>query len=260
MIKASKINAGYDKKQVLFDVSFSLEKGQALSIIGPNGSGKTTLLRVLDRLLSYEGEVIVDGCDIKKMKRKALAKKVGLLSQISELYFNFTVYDTVMMGRFPHLNKALQSFNDEDKAIVENALSAVSITDLRDRETSTLSGGQLQRVFLARAIAQDPEYILLDEPTNHLDIGYQIEFISFLKEWSLKEGKTVIGVLHDINLAMLLSDNMLLLENGRVTIQGSADEIISSGALNKAYNMDISDYMKKSLSRFVKSDEIKSNA
>lgn len=251
MLEVSNINAGYGKKQVLFDISFSLEEGQHLSIIGPNGSGKTTLLRVLDNLISYEGDVKLDGKNIKEMKRLELAQKVGFLSQLSELYFNFTVYDTVMMGRYAHHNtNPFSGVDEQDKEAVEHSLDAVSISDLRGREINTLSGGQLQRVFLAKVIAQDAKYILLDEPTNHLDLGYQVEFISFIKSWANENGKTVIGVLHDLNLAMLLTENVLLLESGSVASYSTLQQVLRDGTLDKAYNMKVLDYMKTSLSKF----------
>ncbi len=248
MITLNNVIAGYNGTEILHSVSFELKNGENLSIIGPNGCGKTTLLRAIAGTLPFTGEVLLDGINIKGLKRKALAKKVAMLSQTTQLYFNYTVFETVMMGRYVHeKNGFLGGESNEDKAAVLSVLETVDMLTLKDREVDTLSGGQLQRVFLAKILAQDPHIILLDEPTNHLDLSYQIELIRFLNTWSKREGKMVIGVLHDINLAMLLTDNVLLMENGCVKAFGKNKDIYASNALMSAYKMDVPRYMLETL-------------
>ena len=250
MIELKNVRAGYDGTEILHGVSFSLEKGESLSIIGPNGCGKTTLLKCIAGLLPYSGEVLIDGLDIKKLKQKDLSKKVAILSQMTGVYFNYTVFDMVMMGRFVHSNSDIFSrVSEQDKEICESALKTVGLLELKNREINTLSGGQIQRVFLAKIIAQNPDIILLDEPTNHLDLSYQIELITFLK--ALKEkGKTIIGVLHDVNLAMLLSEHVILMESGNAVLCGKNEEVYASEKLSEVFNIDIAVFMQELLCKW----------
>ncbi len=251
MISLNNVRAGYDGVEILHGISFNIKKGESLSIIGPNGCGKTTLLRAIAGTLSFTGDILLNDTDIRKFKRKALAKKVAMLSQTTQLYFNYTVFDTVMMGRYVHETGGLfGGISEVDRLAVTEALKTVGMPELKDREVDTLSGGQLQRVFLAKILAQNPDIILLDEPTNHLDLGYQIELIRFLNKWSKQAGKTVVGVLHDVNLAMLLADNVLLMENGNVKAYGPIRDVYASDVLTSAYKMDIAGYMLETLKKW----------
>lgn len=251
MLEVQNVSAGYNGFDVLHDISFKVLKGEKLGIIGPNGCGKSTLLKALANLIPFKGEISIEDTPIKAMKRKDVAKKIGLLSQITHVYFSYTVFETVMMGRFAHGNNSLFSKDTkEDKEAVEEALNAVYMFDVKDKEINELSGGQLQRVFLAKVLAQNPEIILLDEPTNHLDLTYQVEFIKYLNEWTKKEVKITVSVLHDINHALSFSDKILVLDKGRIKGYGNVDDIVSSSLLNEVYNMDIASYMKNSLRRW----------
>ncbi len=251
MIEVKNVYAGYDNKQILKDISFTVDKGEILSIIGQNGCGKSTLLRVMCGVLGYKGEVIIDGTSLKKYKSKDLAKKVCLLSQSTQIYFNYRVYDTVMMGRYPHQKGGVFSGNSkEDILAVEEALKVVDIYDLKDSYIDELSGGQLQRVFLAKVIAQDPEILLLDEPTNHLDLNHQIELVNFLKQWGKSKGKTIIGVIHDLNLAMELSGRTLLISKGEVKSIGENDKVFTSNAFKEVYNKEVIEFMSKSYEKW----------
>ena len=156
-----------------------------------------------------------------------------------------------MMGRYQKLRRGLfASPSKEDKRYVEQYLQATGLESLRDRQISELSGGQLQRVFLARTLAQEPEIILLDEPTNHLDLKHQTELVAYLKNWSQEKGRTVIGVLHDINLSLMLSDQLLFLKNGSVAGMGSAHTVLTKAFLHEVYDMDVASYMLDSLKRW----------
>lgn len=251
MIKLENITAYYDKIEILHNISFELKDGENLSIIGTNGSGKTTLLRCIINNIKFDGEVYLNDKSIKKMKRLDIAKEIGMLSQITNVYFNYTVFETVLMGRYVYQKGRFYLGNNKKDIIeTERALNIVGMYNLKDREINTLSGGQLQRVFLAKIIAQNPKVILLDEPTNHLDLSYKIELINFLKRWSKEENKTIIGVLHDINLAMLLADKTLIIKDGRLIAFGQNNEILTSNILNEIYNIDIKDFMIKSLKKW----------
>lgn len=251
MLHLQHVSAGYGGPDVVRDVSFDVPDGENLCILGPNGCGKTTLLRAIAALLPSRGDIEIDGRSIRRMKRREIAANIAVMSQISGIYFSYTVYDTVMLGRYQHMRRGLLSTPaQEDKACVEDCLAATGLIDLRDRQIDELSGGQLQRVFLARTLAQQPRIILLDEPTNHLDLKHQTELVEYLRAWSQKEGHTVVGVLHDINLALRLSDRVLFMKDGEVASAGKATEVISPAFLQHVYGMDVAAYMRESLRKW----------
>lgn len=250
MLKVEHLTCGYGGAPVVKDLSFEVPAGGRLCILGPNGCGKTTLLRALAGLLPHEGKVTAEGRDLAAMDRRQLARTVALLSQISSVYFSYTVYETVLMGRYAHqTGGAFSGPGPEDRAIALECMERTGVADLRDRQVTELSGGQLQRVFLARAFAQQPRIILLDEPTNHLDLKYQVELVQELKAWAAGEGRCVVGVLHDVNLALDLADLFLLMEEGRARYFGPAAEF-DPAALNRVYQMDVGGYMRRSLQRW----------
>ena len=250
MLKVEHLTCGYGGAPVVKDLSFEVPAGGRLCILGPNGCGKTTLLRALAGLLPHEGKVTAEGRDLAAMDRRQLARTVALLSQISSVYFSYTVYETVLMGRYAHqTGGAFSGPGPEDRAIALECMERTGVADLRDRQVTELSGGQLQRVFLARTFAQQPRIILLDEPTNHLDLKYQVELVQELKAWVAGEGRCVVGVLHDVNLALDLADLFLLMEEGRARYFGPAAEF-DPAALNRVYQMDVGGYMRRSLQRW----------
>ena len=250
MLKVEHLTCGYGGAPVVKDLSFEVPAGGRLCILGPNGCGKTTLLRALAGLLPHEGKVTAEGRDLAAMDRRQLARTVALLSQISSVYFSYTVYETVLMGRYAHqTGGAFSGPGPEDRAIALECMERTGVADLRDRQVTELSGGQLQRVFLARTFAQQPHIILLDEPTNHLDLKYQVELVQELKVWAAGEGRCVVGVLHDVNLALDLADLFLLMEEGRARYFGPAAEF-DPAALNRVYQMDVGGYMRRSLQRW----------
>ena len=250
MLKVEHLTCGYGGAPVVKGLSFEVPAGGRLCILGPNGCGKTTLLRALAGLLPHEGKVTAEGRDLAAMDRRQLARTVALLSQISSVYFSYTVYETVLMGRYAHqTGGAFSGPGPEDRAIALECMERTGVADLRDRQVTELSGGQLQRVFLARTFAQQPRIILLDEPTNHLDLKYQVELVQELKAWVAGEGRCVVGVLHDVNLALDLADLFLLMEEGRARYFGPAAEF-DPAALNRVYQMDVGGYMRRSLTRW----------
>lgn len=250
MLKVEHLTCGYGGAPVVKDLSFEVPAGGRLCILGPNGCGKTTLLRALAGLLPHEGKVTAEGRDLAAMDRRQLARTVALLSQISSVYFSYTVYETVLMGRYAHqTGGAFSGPGPEDRAIALECMERTGVADLRDRQVTELSGGQLQRVFLARTFAQQPRIILLDEPTNHLDLKYQVELVQELKAWAAGEGRCVVGVLHDVNLALDLAGLFLLMGDGQARYFGPAAEF-DPAALNRVYQMDVGGYMRRSLQRW----------
>ncbi len=251
MLTLSHVSAGYDGKNVLNDISFELPHGKSLCILGPNGCGKTTLLRAIAALIPSEGNIVMDGRNIHTMKRREIALKIAVMSQVSSIYFPYTVYETVMLGRYQHMKGSFFATpSDKDREMVEKCLVTTDLGDIRNKMIDSLSGGQLQRVFLAHTLAQDPQLILLDEPTNHLDIRHQLDLVSHLKEWSKADNHAVIGVFHDINLAMRLSENMMFLKDGSIKGMGTAKELIHSKFLQEVYDMDILGFMVDSYKRW----------
>ena len=165
------VTAAYGSVPSIKGVSFELNKSENLCILGPNGCGKTTLLKLIAGILSYKGSIKIDGQEVRTMKRKEAAQKVALFNQFSTISFDYTVYETVMMGRYTHIKQGIWSVNtEEDHEKVMDCLMLTNLLELKDYSVSQLSGGQKQRVFLAKVLAQDPDILLLDEPNNHLDI------------------------------------------------------------------------------------------
>jgi iron complex transport system ATP-binding protein len=183
VLELKNVCAGYDGVEVLHDINCAFPTGSCWCVLGPNGCGKTTLLRAMAGLIPHRGQVLLDDREIGGMKRRELAGRIAVFSQINTVYFPYTVYDTVMLGRYQHMRGALFGGpSPEDRAMVERCLEFTGLSNLRRRGLDELSGGQRQRVFLAQTLAQDPQTILLDEPTNHLDVKYQVELVDYLRD------------------------------------------------------------------------------
>ena len=261
MLTLTNVSAGYNGTKVIKNITLNVKNNENLSIIGPNGCGKTTLLKAIASILPFTGEIDIDGQPVQKMKHREVSLKIALLAQISGVHFSYSVYDTVMMGRYLHIkDRFLGLPSENDRAAVLRCLETVDLADEKDRLITTLSGGQLQRVYLARTLVQEPEIILLDEPTNHLDLKYQIELVEYLKKWAEDGNRMVIGVMHDINLAMKLSDNIMVMKNGEIQAHGNANDTITDSLLQKVYDIDVASYMRESLKRWESLDTCHANA
>ena len=185
MLTLQNVSAGYNGIDVINNISLNVKEGENLCIIGPNGCGKTTLIKAISGIIPHSGTIKIDGIDINKMKREQVAKKVAVMSQISTIYFSYTIYETVLLGRYLHMKgRTFKEPSFRDREYTDKCLKAVGLYNIKNKQISNLSGGQLQRVYLARTLAQEPSIILLDEPTNHLDLKHQTELIDFLKDWS----------------------------------------------------------------------------
>jgi len=263
MIEVINLCAGYGaKNDVIHNINFSAAAGEFLCILGPNGCGKSTLLKSIARIIEFRGNVIINGRDTgsfsrmgsrwvsRSFSRRELAKKIALLEQSAQVFFPFTVYETVSMSRYAWSKGFLKNLSEEDKIIIEETIVKLDIEDIRDRMINELSGGQLQRVFLARTLAQTPDVLLLDEPANHLDLKYQIELLSFIKKWAKENNKILIGVFHDLNMARFFGDTALLMKNGTVYAHGKIENILNKETLQSVYSADIHGFMSNSLKKW----------
>ncbi len=250
-VECTQLHAAYDKRvlntdaEILRGLDFSLEEGSRVAILGENGSGKSTLLKAITGMLPFDGQINLMGRAVKEQTRREVAATAALMCQLSQVYFSYTVEETVLMGRYIHLNGGFTAYSSKDKEIAEECMNRTGVKGLAKRQLSSLSGGELQRVFLARTFAQDAPILLLDEPTNHLDLKVVAGMSEYLLEWSEQEHHTLIGVYHDIPLALKLSEYLIVLKDGRISAQGPKDEVLGSGALEKAYDFAVREYLKE---------------
>jgi iron complex transport system ATP-binding protein len=235
-IEVKGIKLYYKSIKALDGVSLNVKNGEVLSIIGPNGAGKSTLLKVINRVLKpHMGIVLIDKKPIHNLKSIEIAKKIGYVPQRLRAIGMLTVYDFVMTGRRPHIN-FIPTKEDEDK--VYEILKNIGLLDFADRVLEELSGGELQRVMIARALAGEPEVILFDEPTSNLDLRYQIEVLNLIKFLSNK-GLIVIMTLHDLTQAYRVSDKIIMLNSGKVIAAGSPDEVLNPELISKVYGIPV---------------------
>ncbi len=251
MLRIENLSCGYGGPPIVQDISFHVKEGEKFCILGPNGCGKTTLLRAIAGLLPSSGNMELLGQNLRTIPVKKRAQIMALMSQFSPATFDYTVYEAVMLGRYAHQSNGLLSGESaKDKKAVEESLRLTGTWELRERLITRLSGGQLQRVFLARTFAQEPRAILLDEPTNHLDLRYQVELVESLKNWTKAGGRCVVGVFHDMNLALSFADTVLLLNHGKIEHCGDLKDFDLS-MLDELYHMDVRGHMVASLKRWV---------
>jgi len=250
MLSVTGLTCGYGDIDVLHDIDFVVLPNKKLLVVGPNGCGKTTLLKAISGLIPYRGKVEIEGENVTFLSQKERSKKVALLSQFSPLHFPYTVYETVMQGRYVHLkDDFFKGETAKDKEIVLSCLETTGLLPLKDRSIKELSGGQLQRVFLARVFAQEPSLILLDEPMNHLDLRYQLELMDYLDQWVKKPGRMVVGVVHDLNLALAFADEMIVLKGGKVFAHEET-HTFDLDLIDQLFDAKIRRYMQQSLKRW----------
>lgn len=236
MLKINNVSGGYGQEQVIKSVSFHVNKGEVLGILGPNGSGKSTLLKMISGILPLtEGTVEIDGKVTSLYSPKEFARKVAVLPQLHAHAFSHTVRETVELGRYPHQSGFFSSWSVEDERAVTRAMESTAVTKYEKQFIELLSGGEQQRVFVAQALAQDTPILLLDEPTNHLDIAHQQQLLDTIRQQAIDKGLTVISVFHDINLASLYCDRLLLLDEGSIASIGTPQEVVQETTIEKVY-------------------------
>ncbi|MFA1821984.1 adenosylcobinamide amidohydrolase [Virgibacillus oceani] len=240
MIEVDSLSCGYFNETIIKDISFHIQKGELFGIIGPNGSGKTTLLKTISRILAIkQGEIRIKDEPISLYDTKKFAQLVAVLPQNAVQTFSYTVKETVSLGRYAHQKGLFQSMSEEDESIIQDVMKQTGVEAYQHDAIDTLSGGERQRVFLAQALAQDPEILLLDEPTNHLDIAYQKELLDVLKSWTKEKDLTVISIFHDLNLAGLYCDRLLLLQDGKKVICDNSNEVLKRERIQDVYGAAI---------------------
>ena len=234
-ITAENIKMKIGDNEILKGVSIDSKNREFVGIIGPNGSGKSTLLKSIYRILKpNDGCIKLGDMDISKMSIKESAKKMAVVSQHNYYNFDFTVKEVVSMGRSPH-KKNLERDNIEDFEIVKESLQKVGMSEFSNRSFSTLSGGEQQRVILARALAQKTPCLILDEPTNHLDIKYQLSLLNRVKSLDL----TVISAIHDLNIASMYCDRLFVMKDGQIVASGTPQDILTKELIKEIYEIDV---------------------
>ncbi|SDO36961.1 heme ABC transporter ATP-binding protein [Halobacillus aidingensis] len=232
-LQVENLNFSYNHQKILKDISLHVANGEFVGIIGPNGSGKSTLLKNLYRALTPDsGSIYLDQQNYRDLKVKEIAKKLGVIGQDNALPFDFPVKEIVAMGRSPH-KKLFEGDNKEDKEIIENALKKVEMGDMAERNYLYLSGGEKQRVLLARVLAQQTECLVLDEPTNHLDIHHQLRIFDVIKGL----GATVLSAIHDLNIAALYCDRIYVMKDGTIYKSGTPEDILTSKTIHEVFNI-----------------------
>ncbi len=250
MLQGEHITVRYGSFTVVEDLSFRLEEGQWLMLAGPNGAGKSTLIETIAQGTSYTGSILWQGKDIRSLKPAQLARNIGVLAQKNNVGYAYTVEEVVGLGRYAYKSGLFSGRDDDGKAEVEKALEITGLSELRHASMLTLSGGEMQRVFLAQVFAQNPQVLILDEPANHLDLKYQQHIFSLIREWLKEPGRAVLSVVHDLSLARRYGTHAVLLDHGKTVSQGLIADVMTPENLKQVYGMDVYAWMREMLSQW----------
>lgn len=246
MLTAKQVSVFFSNKMILQNISFSLKAGEWLMLIGPNGAGKSTLLRAISQGTPYRGSIEFQGQDIRHMKPKQRAQNFALLSQSHSVGYAFTAREVIRLGRYSSAG-FLKSTTPDDERFIQEAIEITGIGDILGQNVLTLSGGELQRVFLAQIFAQNPKLLLLDEPANHLDLKYQEQIFELISRWVKEPSRAVISVVHDLSLAKRYGKTALLLDHGHLINEGTLEVALSPEHLQEVYGMDVYAWMRRLL-------------
>lgn len=232
-LKVENLRAGYAQEDILKSVNLDIPRNSFVGIIGPNGCGKSTLLKCMYRVLKpRSGLITLGGTALDQLTLKESAKQMAVVSQHHHQDFDFSVLEVLLMGRAPH-KKALERDNAKDYEVVHLALEQVGMLHYKNKRFNNLSGGEKQRIILARALAQEPACLMLDEPTNHMDIKHQLGLLSLVKQMNL----TVVAALHDLNIAAMFCDYLYVLKEGQVIAKGSPKEVLTVALIEEVYEV-----------------------
>ena len=269
LLSVQNLSVSLSGKPILQDVSFTLREGDWLMLIGPNGAGKSTLINAISQAIPYSGQISVLGKDARHIKSRSLARAIGVLNQNHYVGYGFTVEEVIRLGLYSHregffslrapskssdnsaFGEAKHTSFDPDQAVFD-AAGKTGLTELLSHSILTLSGGELQRTFLAQLFVQDPQILILDEPANHLDLIYQQQIFSLVKEWQSRPGRAVLSVVHDLSLAKKYGSRALLLRNGQTAALGTVSEVMSPELLESVYSMDVYAWMQDLYGRWSK--------
>ena len=236
-LKVKEVEFSYASVPVLKDICIELSPSEMLGIVGPNGAGKSTLIRCIDRILSAQkGCILLDEQDIEEMSRMELAKKMGYIPQTASQVFPATVFDTVLMGRRPHLG---WRSSEKDTGKVLEMLQMLNIEEFAMRDINELSGGQQQKVFIARALTQEPDVLLLDEPTSNLDIRHQLEVMDIIKNIVIEKEISAIMAIHDLNLASRYADRIVMMHSGEIFSAGDPESALTPENIKSVYGVEV---------------------
>lgn len=226
------------EKKIIEDITFSLQKGGFYSVVGTNGSGKTTLLKSISNIIEpTKGKIKINGKNLNKFSPKLLAKEISVVWQHNEFLFDFSAFQIVMMGRMPY-QKLLQADSKSDLSIVEQSMNKTNTWHLRNRSIKQLSGGELQRVMIARALAGQTPLMLLDEPISSLDIKHQLDIMELLRKINKENNTTIFIILHNLSLALKYSDNTLALKEGRLVHFGNTKDILNKENIKELFDVE----------------------
>lgn len=237
-LRGEALCAGYNGRSVLADVDFSVQAGSVTVLLGPNGSGKSTLLKTLARTLAPSaGQVLLDGTDIHRQSTRAVAQRLGILPQSPSAPDGLTVRELVGLGRFPY-QSLMRQWSRRDEAAVEEAMAVADVAAFADRPVDALSGGQRQRCWIAMVLAQETELLLLDEPTTFLDLKVQVDLLELLVSLAHQQGRTLLVVLHDLNLAAAYADRLVMMKAGRILHDGTPEVVFTADNLKQVFDLD----------------------
>jgi len=250
LLSVKDLTVRYGKMTIVNHISFSMKPGQWLMIVGPNGAGKSTIVNAISQGVPYSGTVCFDGLDIARRKPSELARNMGVLTQSHNVSYSFSVEEVVKLGRYAYSSGLFSSTTDEDEQKVRSALDLTGMTPIMKQSVLTLSGGELQRTFLAQIFAQDSKLLILDEPTNHLDLVYQKQMFELIKDWIKDTGRAVISVVHDLSLAKAYGTHALLLDHGSLVSSGNINKVLTRSNLESIYSMDVYKWMESMLTQW----------
>ena len=250
MLEVQNLTVEFGSRRIVDDVSFQVQEGQWLMLAGPNGAGKSTIVNAVSQGVAYRGNVVFEGRNLASCRAGELAHSIGVLSQNHNVGYSFTVEEVVRLGRYSYSHGFFSAPPAEEEALVRAALEVTGMLPLAGQSVLTLSGGELQRTFLAQLLAQDPRLLILDEPTNHLDLVYQKQMFVLIRQWIQKTGRAVISVVHDLNLAKSYGTHAVLLEDGKVIAKGTVGKVFTRENLKQVYSMDVYEWMGSMLSQW----------
>ena len=250
MLDVDRLSVRYGTKQIVDALSFSVSEGQWLMIAGPNGAGKSTALAAITQGTPYTGRVLFEGQNVRSMKPALRARAIGVLAQNHFVGYGFTVEEVVRLGRFAYAGGVFGRSREDDAGHVEQALTLTGLQDKRRQSVLTLSGGELQRTFLAQVFAQNPQILILDEPANHLDLIYQKHIFSLIETWLRQPGRAVVSVVHDLSIARKYGTHAVLMHRGQCAAQGKIGDVMTAEKLQAVYEMDVYGWMREMLGQW----------
>lgn len=252
MLELENITVRYGDHTVVDNLSLTLREGQWLMLAGPNGAGKSSLIGAVSQAVPSRGVMRLDGQDLRRMKPAHVARKIGVLAQKNSVGYDYTVEEIVSLGRYAHASGFLSGRDQGSAASVDRALELTGLTDLRHASVTALSGGEVQRTFLAQVFAQEPQLLMLDEPANHLDLVYQKHIFTLIGEWLKQPGRAVISVVHDLSLARRYGTHAVLMHQGKAVAQGETASVLTPANLQSVYGMDVVGWMREMLGQWEK--------